>query len=233
MEIKKNTTAVLEDKRPLWWLLGFVVALACVVVALEYNSNDSLASLDDYAMEELAQDLAFMPPEEDRSALNLPPAEQANHIAEHIVDADRPDDVNDLPADQVEAESAEDVPERPLPPPVLPPAVLDEETGKPALRVVEQLPAFPGGMMEFMKWLSRNLKYPPTAKKAKIQGTVTVSFVVNADGTTADVKVVKSADATLDREALRVLRMMPKWEPGVSKGQPCRTLVHIPVVFKL
>ena len=71
MEIKKNTTAVLEDKRPLWWLMGLIVALTAVVVALEYTSRDSLASLDDYAMEELAQDLAFMPPEEDRSQLKV------------------------------------------------------------------------------------------------------------------------------------------------------------------
>ena len=233
MEIKKNTTAVLEDKRPLWWLMGLIVALTAVVVALEYTSRDSLASLDDSAMEELAQDLAFMPPEEDRSQLNMPPADPVNQVAERLVDADNPDEVRDLPADQVEAESVDDAPERPLPPPIVPPAVLDDESSKPVLRVVEQLPSFPGGMMEYMKWLSRNLKYPPNARQAKIQGTVMASFVVNSDGTTADVKVVKSAEASLDREALRVLRMMPRWEPGVSEGKPCRTLVHIPVVFKL
>ena len=170
---------------------------------------------------------------EDRSQLNVPPADPVNQVAERLVDADNPDEVRDLPADQVEAESVDDAPERPLPPPIVPPAVLDDESSKPVLRVVEQLPSFPGGMMEYMKWLSRNLKYPPNARQAKIQGTVMASFVVNSDGTTADVKVVKSAEASLDREALRVLRMMPRWEPGVSEGKPCRTLVHIPVVFKL
>jgi protein TonB len=233
MEIKKNTIAVLDDKRPLWWLFGFIVALMSLMVALEYTSHDSISSLDEYSLEELAQDLAFMPPEEDRSVMNLPQTEPANQIAERLVDADSPDDVRDLPDNQIEAESADDAPERPLPPPVLPPAVFDDESAKPVFRVVEQLPAFPGGMMEFMKWLSKNLKYPSTARQSKIQGTVTASFVVNSDGTTCDVKIVKSADATLDREALRVLRMMPKWEPGVSEGKPCRTLVQIPVVFKL
>ncbi len=232
MDAKKSNAAVLEGKRPMWWLLGFITALTAVVVALEFSSRNDMASLDDYAMEELAQDLAFMPPEEDRSTPNVPPAETAS-IAEHLVDADKADEVRDLQADQVEAESADDVPERPLPPPVLPPAVLDDQTQQPVLRVVEKLPSFPGGMMEFMKWLSRNLKYPSTARQAKIQGTVLLSFVVNADGSTADLKVEKSADASLEREALRVLRMMPRWEPGVNEGRPCRTLVHLPVVFKL
>jgi protein TonB len=98
---------------------------------------------------------------------------------------------------------------------------------------VEQLPEFPGGMVEFMKWLTKNLKYPPSAQNRKVQGRVVVSFIVNKDGTIADAKVVKPVDPTLDREAMRVVRMMPNWKPGLQMGKPCRTMFAIPIVFKL
>ena len=88
-------------------------------------------------------------------------------------------------------------------------------------------------MSAFVQWLTKNLKYPLAAQRAKRQGTVLVSFIVNKDGTIADRKVVKSASPDLDREALRVLRLMPKWKPGEDHGQPCRTYICIPVVFKL
>lgn len=74
---------------------------------------------------------------------------------------------------------------------------------------------------------------PLTAQRAKRKGTVLVSFIVNKDGSIADRKVVKSVSPELDREALRVLRLMPKWKPGEDHGQPCRTYICIPIVFKL
>ena len=96
------------------------------------------------------------------------------------------------------------------------------------------MPKFPGGAVELMKWLTKNLRYPYDAQKNKKEGKVVVQFIVNKDGTMSDLKVVKSAQyASLDREALRVIRMMPKWTPGVQNDKPCRTMVCIPVVFKL
>ena len=99
---------------------------------------------------------------------------------------------------------------------------------------VEDLPKFPGGAVEMMKWLTKNLRYPSDAQRNKKEGKVVVQFIVNKDGTMSDLKVVKSAQyASLDREALRVMRKMPKWTPGVQNDKPCRTMVCIPVVFKL
>ena len=74
---------------------------------------------------------------------------------------------------------------------------------------------------------------PPLAQSQRIQGRVVVSFIVNKDGSIADVKLEKSVNALLDREALRVIRMMPRWKPGVHNNQPCRTMVAVPVVFKI
>ena len=100
-------------------------------------------------------------------------------------------------------------------------------------RVVQQMPEYPGGIVEFMKWLQRTLRYPPTAQEQGIQGSVMVSFIVNADGTITDQKVVRGVNEDLDAEALRVISHMPKWKPGLDKGKPCRTLFAIPIVFKL
>jgi protein TonB len=121
-------------------------------------------------------------------------------------------------------------------------SALDEEEPEPlkpedddvvSFRVVEDLPQFPGGAVEMMKWLQRNLKYPPVAQERKIQGKVVAEFIVNKDGSLTDVKVVKSLNPLCDREVLRVLRMMPRWTAGIQNDQPCRTKVCIPVVFKL
>lgn len=99
--------------------------------------------------------------------------------------------------------------------------------------VVQQIPVFPGGWSAFMQWLTKNLKYPKPAQNAKIQGTVVCSFIINKDGTVCDVKVSQSVDPLLDREALRVMKMMPKWKPGIDRDKPCRTMIAVPVVFQL
>ena len=101
------------------------------------------------------------------------------------------------------------------------------------LRTTDKLPEFPGGITEFMKWLTQNLRYPEKARSSKIQGKVVVSFIVNKDGSIASPEVQKSADPLLDREALRVIRMMPHWKPGIMDSKPCRTMFAIPVVFSL
>ena len=100
-------------------------------------------------------------------------------------------------------------------------------------RIVEKLPEFPGGMVEFMKWITSNLRYPQAARDQKIQGKVVVGFIIGKDGTVSELKVVHKADPLLDAEALRVLRRMPKWKPGEDKGKPCLTYFCIPVNFVL
>ena len=101
------------------------------------------------------------------------------------------------------------------------------------VRVVEDLPQFPGGAVEFMKWLTKNLKYPSGAQQRKLQGRVVAQFIVNQDGSVSDIQVVEHLSFECDREALRVLRMMPNWKPGLMNAKPCRTKVCIPIVFKL
>lgn len=99
--------------------------------------------------------------------------------------------------------------------------------------VVEQMPEFPGGMKELMTYLKDNIKYPKAAQDKKVQGRVIVQFVVEKDGTPTEFNVVRSIDPDLDAEALRVMKEMPKWKPGMQRGQVVRVKFTVPVSFKL
>ena len=111
----------------------------------------------------------------------------------------------------------------------VPPAV--EETK--IFEVVEQMPSFPGGDAALMQFLSKNIKYPVVAEENGIQGRVIATFVVERDGSITDVKVVKSVDPSLDKEAIRVLKSMPKWIPGKQNGSAVRVKYTVPVTFRL
>ena len=103
----------------------------------------------------------------------------------------------------------------------------------PAFQVVEEMPEFPGGMGECLKFLAKNVKYPMESQQAGVQGKVIVQFVVEKDGSIANPKVVRNLDPNLDGEAIRVISIMPKWKPGMQKGQPVRVKYTVPVTFKL
>ena len=99
--------------------------------------------------------------------------------------------------------------------------------------VVEQMHSFPGGMPALMQWLSQNIKYPVIAAENGVQGRVIVQFVVEKDGSVTDVHVAKSVDPSLDKEATRVVKAMPKWNPGKQNGSAVRVKYTVPVMFKL
>ncbi|MBO7129326.1 MAG: TonB family protein [Prevotella sp.] len=98
---------------------------------------------------------------------------------------------------------------------------------------VEQMPQFPGGQAALIQYLAKNIKYPVAAEENGIQGKVVVSFIVERDGTISNVKIAKSVDPSLDREALRVVKSMPRWQPGKQKGANVRVKYTAPVNFSL
>ena len=116
------------------------------------------------------------------------------------------------------------------PPP--PPAPKPEVSNK-VFDVVEEMPHFPGGPAALQAFLSSNTKYPVVAQENGVQGRVIVSFVVERDGSITDVKVVRSVDPSLDREATRVVKSMPRWSPGKQNGSAVRVKYTVPVVFRL
>ena len=116
------------------------------------------------------------------------------------------------------------------PPP--PPAPKPEVSNK-VFDIVEEMPHFPGGAAALQAFLSSNTKYPVVAQENGVQGRVIVSFVVERDGSITDVRVVRSVDPSLDREASRVVRSMPRWSPGKQNGSAVRVKYTVPVVFRL
>ena len=116
------------------------------------------------------------------------------------------------------------------PPP--PPAPKPEVATK-VFDVVEEMPSFPGGNGALMSYLNGNTKYPVVAQENGVQGKVIISFVVERDGSISDVKVARSVDPSLDREAQRVVKSMPRWKPGKQNGSAVRVKYTVPVVFRL
>ena len=99
--------------------------------------------------------------------------------------------------------------------------------------VVEQMPSYPGGMGALMQYLSSNIKYPVIAEENGIQGRVICTFVVERDGSITDVRIAKSVDPSLDKEAMRVVSKMPRWIPGKQNGSAVRVKYTLPVTFRL
>ncbi|MDY4556956.1 MAG: energy transducer TonB [Prevotella sp.] len=239
MEIKKNKRADLEEGRITRLLMALVFILSSILVALEYNTGgEDNDNIDDELLDEVTREVEMMPvtQQEDRIALAPKKKQEATPLKINVVDKeiappeeelDKAD--GDNKGEDSELESTKNTDEADY-------ATAQTDLGDNPLNfhIVEDLPKFPGGAVELMKWLTKNLRYPSDAQRNKKEGKVVVQFIVNKDGTMSNLKVVKSAQyASLDREALRVMRKMPKWTPGVQNDKPCRTMVCIPVVFKL
>ncbi|MBF1575743.1 energy transducer TonB [Hoylesella shahii] len=236
MEIKKTHSANLENKRVTNYLLGLVVVLSFLFVGLEYNSQSRTFNLDDELPDDIFEEMEVLPEVEKNEMVSSAKPTAAPSITTKIKAVDTPvtlpEKVNMRNEEEEEGNEAttqqNETPttaiEQPVPEPIA-------DDNKP--RIVQQMPEYPGGIVEFMKWLQRTLRYPPTAQQQGIQGSVMVSFIVNVDGTITEQKVVRGVNEELDAEALRVISNMPKWKPGLDKGKPCRTLFAIPIVFKL
>ncbi len=108
------------------------------------------------------------------------------------------------------------------------PEKLDDPT---VFTIVEKQPEFPGGMSALTNYMKANVNYPPEAQKAGIKGRVFVSFIVETDGSRTAITILKGLGYGCDEEAIRVIRSMPRWEPGGQSGQPLRVKYNVPVLF--
>lgn len=240
MEQKKTLQADIDQQRTTGFLLGVILVLAMLFVSLEWNSMpsyDEEATLD---LGELMHEDEMVPMSIEEQFAQLEPEKAQPKEAEqlHIVD----DNVELAPQEeQVAEEEGEGEDEKLLQElqgddeeaKALAPMGIDPNDNPLKFRLVEDLPQYPGGAVELMKWLTKNLKYPKIAQVRKTEGKVIAHFYVEKDGRITGLKVVQSLSRECDKEALRVLGMMPNWQPGVQNGKPCRTKVSIPIVFKL
>ena len=235
MEQKKTLQADMERQRTTGFLLGLICVLALLYVALEWNTAESNNNVDLVDLDELMHESELVPMSNEETVTQLveqkPEAKSEELcIVDDAVELTDPDEAvageGDDEALLQELQEQENI-DKPL-------ASLDVDPANPLnFHVVEDLPQYPGGAVEFMKWLTKTLRYPQQARDRKLQGKVVAVFYIERDGSVTGINITKSLSPECDREALRVLRMMPNWKPGIQNDQPCRTKVCIPIVFKL
>lgn len=224
MEVKKSKKAEIESQRGTWLLMGFIAVLAFMFVAFEWAQHDkqidtSLAAGDPaFVMDMMPitiQEKPLPPP---------PPSRVAEEIL--IVDDATPETEGTVLTSENLGEAVQ---------PVYIPPIVEEIVPEETEIVVfaEVMPAFPGGQQAFNGFLKKNLKYPTVPQENGIEGRVIIQFVVDKDGTITNAEVVRGVHPQLDKEALRVVGLMPKWTPGMQNRKPVRVKYTMPVAFKL
>ena len=227
MEVKKSPKADLENKKTTNLLVGAIIILAVLFVGFEWSERDKKVTTDS-GIQEVVFEEEIIPITEQEQPKQAPPPPEAPKVEEvlEIMDNDSEVEESTIQASD-DTQAAVEVKYTPV-------EVEEEEVEEQQIfQVVEEMPEFPGGMAECMKFLSKNIKYPPISAENGIQGRVIVQFVVNQDGSIVDPVVVRGVDSHLDKEALRVIQMMPKWKPGKQRGKAVRVKYTVPVMFRL
>lgn len=228
LEVKKSKSADLEGFKGMWLLIGYVMVLAALFVAFELTQgektiDDSMIVAEVVLEEEI--EIPITMPEKKQ----IPPPEQAVKTAEvlNIVEDDAEIEETTLVSTEDQSEYVE-IKEDAI-------VVVEEEPEEEKIfQVAEDMPEFPGGQAALFKYLKDNIKYPSICQENGTQGRSTIQFVVNRDGSIVEPVVVRSAgDPYLDKEALRVIKSMPKWKPGMQRGKAVRVKFTLPVTFKL
>ena len=235
MEIKKSDKANLDKRRRENFLLGLVLALAMLFAALEFTTHPAGLSEDKNLLDDLPEDLDMKPAIEQKDMISASevPSPASKAITQKVTEVPKTVATQEIApvTSKLVIGDGEGVARQSDVTEALPQIPITKDSV--VLKTVEQLPEFPGGIVQFMKWLTRNLRYPSMAQSQRIQGKVLISFIINKAGSIASPTIVQSADPLLDREAMRVIRMMPHWKPGLQDGKPCRTMFAIPVNFQL
>ena len=227
MEIKKSPKADLENKKGIFFEAGLALALAILLLAFEWKSSTEEVSLFDTVAEPPAEEEIIPITQQMLKPPPPPPAapklsdllnivEDESNIDEELEIEDADDD-----SDNQEPQNLDDFGD-----------YGDADTGdEDIFMVVEDMPQFPGGNVT--KWIAKNVKYPQLAQENGIQGKVFIKFVIEKDGSITDVQVSRGVDASLDKEAVRVIKAMPKWKPGKQRGKAVRVSYTLPINFQL
>ena len=231
MEVKKLSVVDLEDKKLTNYLMGLVIVIAAFYATLEFGNREVVERVyDNFA--EIFDDDADIVSTTMEQPLPPPPPAVTKSISDELILVD--DDSHEETDNMISSEDLGAAVVAPAPKVVEPSKITEEVIeDNEIFKIVEKMPEFPGGMAACLKFLANNIKYPAIAQESNIQGKVIIQFVVNKDGSIVDPVVVRSVDPHLDKEALRVISMMPKWTPGMQRGKPVRVKYTVPVTFRL
>ncbi len=223
MEVKKNPQVDLEKNKGTFSLIGLVLVLGIILSAFEYKAKpENVASLGELGDLQIEEEIIPITRQEEVKPPPPPPKQKVVEVIEIVeddVEIEEELEIEDSEADEttevevVEVEEEEEVEE-----------VLD-------FAIIENKPMFPGGDIALMTFLGKNTKYPQVAKENGIQGRVYVGFVIDKSGKVTDVKILRGADPQLDKEAIRVVKTMPKWIR--NNNEYAKMSVNMPINFTL
>ncbi|MCF6239947.1 MAG: energy transducer TonB [Bacteroidales bacterium] len=225
MELKKNPKADLERWKSTLFMIGLVISLGVVLAAFNVTQKksavDELQRLEDvdFEDEDIPVTRQEQPPE-----VKPPPPQQTIEVL-NIVD-DNTEIEDEFEMDDVEADDDTQVEIVDLGD--------DEEEEEPEIFfIVETMPEFPGGELGLRKYIATHVKYPNIARENGIEGKVYVRFCVTSKGTVEKVSIARGVDPILDKEALRVVKALPKWKPGEQRGKKVNVWYTVPINFQL
>lgn len=236
MEAIKTVNDELREQKLTNILIGCILALAFMFVAFEYTTHEVKEVVEekiyDFKMEE------DMIPITQQQEVVAPPPAAAPTVMEIINEVE---DDTELPEEEIQ--TTEEVnqaittvvgtgaPSAVVTAPVGPIVEVDDDDR--IYEMVEENAQFPGGDQACLEWLSKNIHYPSICAEQGIQGRVVLNFVVNRDGSITEVKVLRSPDPNLSKEAERVVKLMPKWKPARQGNKTVRARFNLPIMFRL
>jgi protein TonB len=221
MEPKKSPEADLEKKKGLFLQIGLVVSLAVTLVAFEWKSYDKVEyDLGQLKVEDVPEEIIPITKQEEKPPPPPPPPAQVINVVKDDVKIENEAEIQETEVTQETVVEVQPIKEE----------VIDEPE---IFLIVEEMPSFPGGEGQLVKYLSDNIKYPAIARENNITGTVFVTFVVGPDGSVKDVKVLRGIGGGCDEEAKRVVMAMPKWKAGKQRGKSVSVQYNLPIRFTL
>ena len=223
MELKKNPKADLNRIRGILFSIGLIIAMGLVLYAFEWeqkmNKANEMGTVDNVDAESEQVKVTKREPPEPKKKPPKPKVTDVLNVVEDDVKVEDEMELVDMEADeetsvQVEAEE-------------------EEEAEEEIFAVVGNMPSFPGGEKKLRKYLAEHMEYPTVARENEIQGKVYLRFCVTKEGKVEKVQVVRGVDPLLNKEAKRVVRNMPNWEPGTQRGKKVNVWYTLPVNFAL
>lgn len=230
MEVKKSPKADLEGKKLIFSEIGLALALGFTLAAFEWTSEDVTVQNLEVQQEEVVEE-EMVPITTQDQVKPPPPPPPPPPVADALTIVDNETEINEeFELNDTEADDNTEFEIRDLEPTVV---EEEEPAEQEVFIIVEQMPLFPGGEEALRKYLATEVKYPVIAQENGIQGRVFVKFVIMPDGSVSNVEVARPFDPNLDKEAVRVVKSMPKWTPGKQRGKAVRVSYTVPINFVL
>jgi len=225
MELKKNPKSDLEKWKSMFFQIGLVVSLGIILLAFSITQKksavDELDRLEDvdFEDEDIPVTRQEQPPE-----IKPPPPQQVVEVLNIVEDDTEIED--EYEADDAEADEDTQVE-------IVEIEEDEEEEEAQIFFIVEKMPVFPGGELGLRKYIATHVKYPNIARENGIEGKIYIRFCVTSKGTVEKVSIARGVDPILDKEAIRVVKALPKWKPGEQRGKKVNVWYTVPINFQL